>query len=83
MPPDKSRELPKDLVELIRVINTLNDKDRAAIAPALDAHTESTMRRRRILALVQDALGQLRLDMKYIMFDLHATRRERDEALNA
>ena len=36
-------------------------------------------RRRRILTLVQDALGQLRLDMKYLMFDLEATRRERDE----
>jgi hypothetical protein len=40
---------------------------------------ESTRRRRRILTLVQDALSQLRLDMKYLMFDLEATRRERDE----
>ena len=40
---------------------------------------ESTKRRRRILGLVQDALSQLRLDMKYLMFDLEATRRERDE----
>ena len=40
---------------------------------------DSTKRRRRILALVQDALGQLRLDMKYLAFDLEATRRERDE----
>ena len=39
----------------------------------------STRRRRRILSLVQDALSQLRLDMKYLMFDLEATRRERDE----
>jgi hypothetical protein len=30
------------------------------------------------LTLVQDALSQLRLDMKYLMFDLEATRRERD-----
>ena len=40
---------------------------------------EFTQRRRRILNLVQDALGQLRLDMKYLMFDLDATRRERDQ----
>ena len=39
---------------------------------------EFTQRRRRILNLVQEALGQLRLDMKYLMFDLDATRRERD-----
>ena len=36
------------------------------------------MRRRRILNLVQEALSQLRLDMKYLVFDLEATRRERD-----
>ena len=29
--------------------------------------------------MVQDALSQLRLDMKYLMFDVEATRRERDE----
>jgi hypothetical protein len=40
---------------------------------------ESTRRRRRILNLVQDALSQLRLDMKYLLFDLEATRRERDD----
>ena len=40
---------------------------------------ESATRRRRILGLVQDALSQLRLDMKYLMFDLEATRRERDD----
>lgn len=83
MPKDTSRELPKDLVELIRASNTLSDEDKAYMAPHLDAVVESTMRRRRILALVQDALGQLRLDMKYLMFDLEATRRERDEALSA
>ncbi len=39
---------------------------------------DSTKRRRRILALVQEALSQLRLDMKYLTFDLEATRRERE-----
>lgn len=83
MPPDKSRELPSELVELIRASNTLSDKDKATMQRHIDAVTETTMRRRRILALVQDALGQLRLDMKYLMFDLEATRRERDEAMKA
>jgi hypothetical protein len=36
-------------------------------------------RRRRILELVQEALSQLRLDIKYLMFDLEVTRKERDE----
>jgi len=29
-------------------------------------------------ALVQEVLEQLRIDMKFMMFDLEATRRERD-----
>ena len=49
------------------------------LIPALERVVESTKRRRRILNLVQDALSQLRLDMKYLMFDVEATRRERDE----
>lgn len=34
--------------------------------------------RNRILSVVRDMISQLRLDMKYLMFDLEATRRERD-----
>ena len=52
---------------------------RRLIDPIYSRVLESTNRRRRILGLVQDALSQLRLDMKYLMFDLEATRRERDE----
>ena len=51
---------------------------REQLEPALMRVAASTKRRRRILSLVQDALSQLRLDMKYLMFDLEATRRERD-----
>ena len=49
------------------------------IEPFLNRVIDSNRRRRRILVLVQDALSQLRLDMKYLTFDLEATRRERDE----
>ena len=52
---------------------------RQAIEPLLSRVIDSNRRRRRILSLVQDALSQLRLDMKYLAFDLEATRRERDE----
>ncbi len=38
-------------------------------------------RREKILGLVQLAIAQFRVDMKYLQFDLEATRRERDEAL--
>jgi hypothetical protein len=72
-------ELPADLLRLAAVIRALPGEQSRELLPALDRVVESTKRRRRILTLVQDALSQLRLDMKYLMFDLEATRRERDE----
>ena len=73
-----SDELPKEILELVDAIEALPDHHRGRVEPILDRVVESTKRRRRILHLVQEALGQLRLDMKYLMFDLEATRRERD-----
>ena len=71
-------ELPNDLVDLCNLISALPVESRSKIEPILSRVVESTKRRRRILHLVQDALSQLRLDMKYLVFDLEATRRERD-----
>jgi uncharacterized coiled-coil DUF342 family protein len=72
-------ELPADLLRLAAAIRERPDEYSRELVPALERVVESTKRRRRILTLVQDALSQLRLDMKYLMFDLEATRRERDE----
>ena len=72
-------ELPPDVVNLAEAIEKLPLEYRQAVELAFFRVTESTKRRRRILGMVQDALGQLRLDMKYLVFDLEATRRERDE----
>ena len=74
-----AEELPADLLRLANDIRSLPDEYARQLAPSLERVVESTKRRRRILSLVQDALSQLRLDMKYLMFDLEATRRERDE----
>jgi hypothetical protein len=71
-------ELPLDIIELAQVLQQLPLEQRLAVEPVFARVVESTKRRRRILNLVQDALSQLRLDMKYLMFDLEATRRERD-----
>lgn len=72
-------ELPSDIIELGKVLALLPEEQQRLIEPVFSRVLDSTKRRRRILNLVQDALGQLRLDMKYLMFDLEATRRERDE----
>ena len=72
-------EIPADLLELTQAIEALPIEQRVRLLPSLRRVTESSVRRRRILTLVQEALGQLRLDMKYLVFDLEATRRERDD----
>lgn len=74
----RETKLPKDLVELASLVDELPEEHCQRLRPVLDRVTESTRRRRRILSLVQEALSQLRLDMKYLVFDLEATRRERD-----
>jgi hypothetical protein len=74
-----TEELPADLLKLAAAIHSLPNEFSRELIPALDRVVESTKRRRRILNMVQDALSQLRLDMKYLMFDVEATRRERDE----
>jgi hypothetical protein len=74
-----NEEIPAEVVELAAALADLPVEHATRIRPALNRVIDSTKRRRRILSLVQDALGQLRLDMKYLVFDLEATRRERDE----
>ena len=74
-----NEETPVELQELARAIESLPERYRNAVAPALQRVVDCSTRRRRILNLVQEALSQLRLDMKYLIFDLEATRRERDQ----
>lgn len=78
VPAANQDELPKDVADLAAAIAALPLEFRARLEPMVGRVVESTKRRRRILNLVQDALSQLRLDMKYLVFDLEATRRERD-----
>jgi hypothetical protein len=72
-------ELPSELANLRAALVELPEDVWKQVEPLLARVVDSTRRRRRILALVQEALSQLRLDLKYLMFDLEATRRERDE----
>ena len=76
-------QLPIDLNDLISAIESLPQRYRTDLEKPLNRVVEYTRRRRRILNLIQEALGQLRMDMKYMMFDLEATRRERDKYKNS
>ena len=71
-------ELPRVLLDLGQKIATLQPAQRQELDAAYLAVVDSVRRRRRILSLVQEALSQLRLDIKYLMFDLEVTRGERD-----
>ena len=71
--------MPVEVSELANLVESLPAEYQEDFSACVHRLMEFTSRRRRILNLVQEALGQLRLDMKYLMFDLDATRRERDE----
>ena len=75
---EKNEDTPVEIKELIQAVESLPPEYKDRIAPSLVRVVECSSRRRRILNLVQEALAQLRLDMKYLVFDLEATRRERD-----
>ncbi|MCX7423140.1 MAG: transcriptional regulator [Planctomycetia bacterium] len=71
-------DLPRELIELAQKIAGLPEPLQRDLEASYGRVVESVRRRRRILSLVQEALSQLRLDIKYLMFDLEVTRRERD-----
>ena len=68
----------KELDALIKAVGQLPEEQQRQITPSVLNVCENFGRRQRLLGLAKDALAQLRLDMKYLVFDLEATRRERD-----
>ncbi len=72
-------EVAPELEELRRAIDGVDVGTRLMLQPLFQRVAESANRRRKILQMVQESIGQLRLDMKYLVFDLEATRRERDD----
>ena len=79
MPTSQAEALPREIIDLAKQISALPASLQGNLEVAYNRVVDSVRRRRRILALVQEALSQLRLDIKYLMFDLDATRKERDE----
>ena len=78
-PANSPDDLHPDLVDLGEFVASLPPDLRQRAEPLFERVVGTMKRRRRILTLLQDSLSQLRLDMKYLLFDLDATRRERDE----
>ena len=72
-------DFPQELLDLGKVIQDLPASHKTQLMNSYTQVVDCVRRRRRILNLVQEALSQLRLDIKYLMFDLEATRKERDQ----
>ena len=72
-------ETHNDLKILTNLVQTLPGTIQAVLQGALIQLNSTLLYRRKILKQVQDTLDQIRLDMNYLIFDLEATRRERDE----
>lgn len=79
LPESGEDSIPQELAELGQLLATVSDSQRPQLEQAFQRIVDSVRRRHKILMLVQEALSQLRLDIKYLMFDLEVTRRERDE----
>ena len=69
----------QDLTELLRLVDGLPVEYRSDLYKVLDRLTACVEHRQRMLGYVQDSLNQMSLDLKYLVFDLEVTRRERDE----
>ena len=71
-----------ELTELLQLVDDLPTEYRPNFYKVLDRLAVCLERRQRMLGYVQDSLNQMSLDLKYLIFDLEATRRERDEYRN-
>jgi len=78
LPQNPPNELPRELVELGKRIAALPEEHYRDLEDSYSQVVDCVRRRRRILNLVQEALAQLRLDVKYLMFDLEVTKEERE-----
>jgi len=77
-PPGTMPEV-QELTELLRLTDNLPTEYQSDFYKALDRLAAGLEHRQRMLGYVQDSLNQVSLDLKYLIFDLEVTRRERDE----
>jgi hypothetical protein len=79
VPCAESAQEVQELSELLRLVDVLPTECQPDFYKVLDRLAACLERRQRMLGYVQDSLNQMSLDLKYLIFDLEATRRERDE----
>lgn len=69
-------EFQGKLAELMGEISTLPPAERAKLEKLADETRERHERLRKTVSGLQESLDYLRLSIKYLVFDLEATRRE-------
>jgi hypothetical protein len=71
-------QLPRELLELRTHLDLLPPFLRDKLTPLCERLSHFVRLQGRLVRIAQDAVDQLQLDVKYLTFDLEATRRERD-----
>jgi hypothetical protein len=74
----RAPHVPWELSELYCQVQALPRQWRQTLVPLCRRLSEWSGRQRRLVQAAQDAVDDLRLDVKYLRFDLEATCRERD-----
>lgn len=64
------------LADLVAQINKLPAEDRPGLERLVSETQDRHLRMKKTLGELQDSLDHLRLTVKYLVFDLEATRRE-------
>jgi hypothetical protein len=66
----------KKLAELVHEIGNLPPEDRSKLQTLADQSKERHEKLKKTVSSLQDSMDYLRLSIKYLLFDLEATRRE-------
>ncbi len=77
----RKESLPPEVDELRVYLNQLPLPWREKMLPLCDRVGQYIRLQNKLLRMAQDTVEQLQLDVKYLMFDVEATRRERDELI--
>jgi hypothetical protein len=77
----RRESVPPELEELRVYLNQLPLPWREKMLPLNERVGQYIRLQNKLLRMAQDTVEQLQLDVKYLVFDVEATRRERDELI--
>jgi hypothetical protein len=77
----RTDQVPQELCELKAQLSQVPQPWREKLMPLCERLSQYTRLQSRLVRIAQDAVDQLQLDVKYLLFDLEVTRKERDELM--